>query len=126
ERRDLLAAKPGCPTSSAARKTDVLGLDALAALAQEVGELLAPALTVPGLDAGTAVAALVVVAPAAGAVRGVRLVGGDIYYQDKPLSCTWIRMSTEYITCLPSKPSNLIARIRRLRCSSRSAWPSSW
>ena len=40
ELRDLLAAQAGRAAASAVRQPDVLGLDAGAALAQEIGELL--------------------------------------------------------------------------------------
>ena len=43
QQRDLLAAQPGRPAAAAVREADILGLEAGATLAQEVGEFaLAP------------------------------------------------------------------------------------
>ena len=42
ELRDLLAAQPGRAPAAAVRQADVLGLQAGAALAQEIRELVAP------------------------------------------------------------------------------------
>ena len=76
--------RPGRAPAAAVRKPDVLGLEARALGAQEVGELLAPALAVArGLASHIG----------AGAVAVIRLLawaGCQLYYQDKPLSCTWI------------------------------------
>jgi hypothetical protein len=55
------------------REAHVLGSYVRAAAAQEVRQLLAAAVTVRG-DPN----------------RAARSVGCDVYYQDKPLSCTWI------------------------------------
>ena len=82
ELRDLLAAQAGRAPPSAARQADVLGLDALAALAQEIGQLLAPA---------GAVAVRLTLEGSAVVIR-LSSCGCHIYYQDKPLSCTWISM----------------------------------
>jgi hypothetical protein len=54
----------------------------LAATAQEVSELVSAPLAVGGGPVGGVVSVL----------------GGDVYYQDKPLSCTWIILPAEYTT----------------------------
>ena len=33
--------------------------------------------------------------------RGLRDLGGNLYYQDISFSCTWISMGAEYHSCLP-------------------------
>ena len=82
QRSDLLAAQARRAAATAAREPHVLGLDARAAPAQEVGEL------------GPAALAVAVLTIRRDSIRWrpgrFRALGCHVYYQDKPLSCTWI------------------------------------
>jgi hypothetical protein len=75
--RDLLAPQSGCAAAAAAGQADIVRLEPGAASAQEISQLLTPASAVAGEVPARAVT--------------VELgLGGDIYYQDKFLSCTWM------------------------------------
>ena len=81
---DLLATQAGGAAAPAAGKPHVLGLDARAPPAQEVGELGPASLAV----------AVLTIRPArsVGGLEGFSALGCHVHYQDKPLSCTWIRI----------------------------------
>ena len=71
--RDLLAAQARGAAAPTARKPDLIGFDTGTAPAQEVSQLRAASLAVP-----------------IGALACTVEPGCDVYYQDKPISCTWI------------------------------------
>src|SRR5262249_21335001 len=70
QRRQLLAPEPRRAAAATAREADVVGLQALAARAQEASQLLAPERDI--------------------------VDGGWCQYQDKSFSCTWLRLAREY------------------------------
>jgi len=85
QERDLFAPQPRRAPAAAVGEADVLGLEARALRAQEVGQLLAPALAISRFGSH-----------ASRSVAVIRLLGCQVHYQDKPLSCTWIRIIAPY------------------------------